>query len=250
MLFLSSFGKKTFKDLNMTTQDEILVMNIQEILSEVAPESPKSVAKKSPKSKRSCKNKTQKKKNNKSTKSSPKLYMTEEKAKENHSIALSRIFEEAEPVFAAIRQKLNSLVLERKSPKSRRSSSDRKRETSPTSAVFNPDTFGLGGKAGKTSYTVNVGQVENLYISSKRNSVYSKSCSIRKSIDLHGCTKDQAIERLDSALVDWVDTAMKGEHPWVIPVDIICGGGSQILAETVERWIKENKKVANAPKSL
>ena len=52
------------------------------------------------------------------------------------------------------------------------------------------------------------------------------------------------------ALVDWVDTAMKGGHPLVIPVDIICGGGSQILAVTVEKCIKENKSVANAPKSM
>ena len=67
-------------------------------------------------------------------------------------------------------------------------------------------------------------------------------------IDLHGCTKDQALSKLDEALVDWVDTAMKGEYPWVMPVEIGCGGGNQILSEVVEGWIRARKNVANAPK--
>lgn len=43
---------------------------------------------------------------------------------------------------------------------------------------------------------------------------------------------------------------MKGEYPWVITVDIICGGGNQILSETVETWIKSKTNVANAPKCI
>ena len=120
---------------------------------------------------------------------------------------------------------------------------------SPASLVYNPDYFGMGGKAGKSSDNVNVGQVDNLYISAKRNSIHSKTSSRqRPSIDLHGCAKDEAVEKLDEALVDWVDTAMKGEYPWVMPVKIICGGGNQILSETVESWIKSKRNVANAPK--
>jgi hypothetical protein len=45
-----------------------------------------------------------------------------------------------------------------------------------------------------------------------------------------------------------MDAAMKGEYPWVIPAVIVCGGGNQILSETVEAWIREKKNVANAPK--
>ena len=249
-LFLSSVGKRTAKDLNMRDMDEISVTYIQDSTSEVTPNSVKPASKQSSKSKkRHASKKAQRKKAGKPTKSPIRINEAEEKAKEDHSIALSRIFEEAEPVFKAIRQKLHNLTLDRKSPKLRRSSTDRKRETSPTSVVFNPNTFGLGGKAGKTSYTVNVGQIENLYISSKRSSICYKTSPKRDFIDLHGCTKDQAIQRLDEALNDWVKTAMEGEYPWVMPVDIICGGGSQILSETVEGWIKEKNNVANAPKS-
>ena len=47
----------------------------------------------------------------------------------------------------------------------------------------------------------------------------------------------------------WVNTAMNGNYPWVIQVKIICGGGYQILSETVDAWIREKKNVSNAPKS-
>ena len=67
-------------------------------------------------------------------------------------------------------------------------------------------------------------------------------------IDLHGFTKDEALERLNLSLVEWVDAAMHGSYPWVIPAVIVCGGGNQILSETVENWIRDNKNVANAPK--
>ena len=69
-------------------------------------------------------------------------------------------------------------------------------------------------------------------------------------IDLHSLTVDKALAKLDESLPTWVDVAMKGEYPWVIPVKIVCGGGSQLLSEAVENWIKKNDQVANAPKSL
>eukprot|EP00956_Cyclotella_meneghiniana_P036123 scaffold121796_cov20-Cyclotella_meneghiniana.AAC.2 len=50
------------------------------------------------------------------------------------------------------------------------------------------------------------------------------------------------------ALIGWVDTAMKGEYPGVIPVDVVCGGGNQILSETVKTWIKSKKNVVNVPR--
>lgn len=253
VMFLSAVGKKTANDLNLKDLNEISVTYIHEKVSESNSESPTKTSQKS-KKKSKKKKKSQGKKPKKPPKPKAELQLNEteeeKKAKNKHSAVLSKIFGEAEPMFKSIRQKLDSLSLECKSPKTRKPSTDKKTCTSSTSANFNPNSFGLGGKAGKTSYTVKVGQIENLYISSKRNSLCSNMSSLnRNSIDLHGCTKDQAIQRLDSALIDWVDTAMKGEYPWVIPVDIICGGGSQILSETVERWIKENKNVANAPKN-
>ena len=60
----------------------------------------------------------------------------------------------------------------------------------------------------------------------------------------------EALHRLDEGLPAWIDTAMRSDYPFVIPVDIICGGGSQILSEVVETWIRKNRQVANRPKSV
>jgi hypothetical protein len=107
---------------------------------------------------------------------------------------------------------------------------------------------GLGGKAGRTRFEINVGQPENLYISTKRIRSKPAGFLCLPTIDLHGCTQDEAIEKLDNILIEWLDIAMKGEYPWVLPATIITGAGNQILSETVEGWIKGNKSVANAPK--
>ena len=80
------------------------------------------------------------------------------------------------------------------------------------------------GKAGKVSYPVHVGKKANLYKTSKSPNTTPLI------VDLHGCTSDEAFAKLDSSLPQWMETAMKDEYPWVVPVDIICGGGSQILS--------------------
>ena len=114
-----------------------------------------------------------------------------------HSLNLSKLFEEAEPIFKTIRKKLNNLTLEKKSPKMRRASSGRNKDVSPTSVVYNPDSFGMGGNAGKSSYTVNVGQVDNLYISAKRNFIHSKTFSRRRpSIDYMDALKTRQLRSL------------------------------------------------------
>ena len=62
-------------------------------------------------------------------------------------------------------------------------------------------------------------------------------------------SKDEAHQALDKSLPKWIDLAMKGRDPWVIPVDIICGGGNQILREVVAAWIKRENQVGNRPKN-
>lgn len=247
-LFLSSLGQKTASDLGM---NDSAVISVFSNSSKKTEEEPTHEPKKQPKKKSKSAAKKLHLANSK-PKAPPQpisIPQTEKELKEAHSLVLSKVFEEAEPILKELRQKLNDLALDRQGPKNRRMSS-RKKESTDSFATFDPNPTGLCGKAGKTSYIVNVGQVENLYISSKRNSIHSRSSvSLRSSIiDLHGCTQDEAIQRLDSSLSDWVDTAMKGEYPWVMPVQIICGGGNQILSETVETWIKGNKNVANAPR--
>ena len=67
-------------------------------------------------------------------------------------------------------------------------------------------------------------------------------------LDLHGMTTDDAQAKLDESLPKWVETAMYGSYPFVISVNIVCGGGIQVLSELVENWIRQTEKVANAPK--
>merc|ERR1711957_773172 len=84
-------------------------------------------------------------------------------------------------------------------------------------------------KAGKAFYPILVGEATNLYKTS------SASHGHLPAIDLHGCSKEEALEKLGKSLPIWVDTAMKGSHPWVMGVDIICGGGNQILSDVVKK---------------
>ena len=67
-------------------------------------------------------------------------------------------------------------------------------------------------------------------------------------LDLHGMSKLQALELLDERLPVWVEQAMKGDHPFVLAADSICGGGSQLLSEVVANWIRAKPQVANRPK--
>lgn len=247
-LFLSSLGQETASDIGIKDLDVISICNnaSSKKIEEESTQQQKNQSKKI----KSSKKKSQKAKGR--SKAPPRhiaIPQTEKELKEAHSLLLSKVHEEAEPVLKEIRQRLNTLVLDCKKPKSRRASS-KKQDAAETTNVFNPDSCGLGGKAGRTSFAVKVGQVENLYISSKRNSIHSRSSMSTRSsvVDLHGCSREEAIERLDSSLIDWMDTALKGEYPWVIPATIVCGGGNQIISETVETWIKSNKNVANAPR--
>ena len=89
-----------------------------------------------------------------------------------------------------------------------------------------------------------MGEVPNLYKTTKpaamrRRSSNQTRCDDNIMIDLHGLTKE-----------DVLNIAMKGSYPWVIPVKIVRGGGSQMLVKTVENWIKQNENVLNAPKNL
>ena len=99
---------------------------------------------------------------------------------------------------------------------------------------------------------MNKHEVKNLYKSTKP-SKRRKSTQVshqNTTVDLHGLSKSDALDTLDAFLPQWIDVAMRGEYPWVIPVVIVCGKGSQSLSEVVEDWIKGNERVANAPKNM
>ena len=139
---------------------------------------------------------------------------------------------------------INNLSLERSLPKAK--SKSIQSTISAKQPVFNPPTDGLGGKAGKTKFVILVGETENLYKTPKLLRVHCYST--KAEIDLHGCTREEAVKRLDDSLPQWIEMAMEGTHPWVISVLIVCGGGNQILSQAVECWIRKKDQVANAPK--
>lgn len=252
-IFLSSIGQKTPNDLGIKDSDLIVVTEQKQETTSSSSSTGKSKANRrgsnSPGNSGMARRKSiddGKPRGNRraSWTGCPIDTSSEEFLKLKHSRKLTLLFEEAEPIFTKRRQELNDLSIQRSKPKRRITTS----RPSPIMSEpnHNPGTDGLGGKAGKVFFNVNVGQVENLYKTSKSGlTSYPRT---KLSVDLHGYTKQEAVSKLDECLPEWKDTAMKGEYPFVVPVTIICGGGAQILSETVERWIKENDGVANAPK--
>ena len=151
-------------------------------------------------------------------------------------------------MFVQIRQRLNNLSIERSQPKVK---SWRPKFTPPLPETLMDFLPASGGKAGKSRYIVQVGDVHNLYKTSKpRRGGPSSSTPRTISIDLHGFTKAEAVELLNETLPQWNDIAMCGSYPFVIPIEIICGCGSQVLSEAVEQWIKQKENVSKAPQNL
>ena len=245
-LFISSIGKKTPLDLGIKQDGALKITVIQTTQTEEPPKQP------SPKGKNKKKNNNKKKhkKSNKKKIVQPLVIQkTEVELKVEHSKLLGKVYEEAEPTFKEIRQRLNALNLERTKPKQRITQS---KAAKPVEVVDNPpfDDSQFAGKAGKTQFIIQVGEVSNLYKTTKHSSAGRGRRQDDIMIDLHGLTAEEAVHRLDKHLPTWIEIAMKGSYPFVIPVKIVCGGGSQILAEVVENWIKQNDNVANAPKNM
>lgn len=151
---------------------------------------------------------------------------------------------EARSKLKKIRQELDAMNLERVDPKQKK----KKEKPDPQSVQSFPTLSTAGGdkKAGKSQYIVLVGDPNNLY--KTRN--IKRSMSQILCIDLHGMSKTEALSKLDEHLPQWIDIAMRGSYPFVIPVKIICGKGSQTLSEAVAEWIRRKKEVSNAPKDL
>jgi len=249
-LFLSSVGKKTCKEMGWVSGSEVLVINLNAIEEE---ENSSNKASSSNQKKTTFPKSTKKRSNSKQKKKKKKQPIVIEKSEEDlkveHSRLLGKIHEEAELVrFKDIRQRLNNLLLVRSKPKSK-SVNKRCKSTSldppPLELMSSSSSEGLGGKAGKTHYNVLIGDVSNLYKTRKGSSSIQRQ---QRQLDLHGMRQEQALDALDKNLPMWYNTAMSGSYPFVVPVEIVCGGGAQILSEIVEQWIKRNDQVANAPK--
>lgn len=244
-IFFSSSGKKTLHEIGIQDGDEITLGGVDLGESSKGDHSAKTSSTKTGanKSKKSKKSSGSKKKKKLMDFPTPLLTedQIEKKHRQTHSRAISRVLEELNPLLKEIRNRLNDLTSHKSAPKVRNPSC---RKRIQPQEVLTPmiDDY-IGGKAGKIAYPILVGEVSNLYKT-------SKSSNRSMFIDLHGLPKDEAVEKLDESLSVWVDTAMRGEYPWVIPVDIVCGGGSQILSGAVKDWIRRNCQVANRPKNF
>lgn len=238
-LFLSSIGKKSPKELNIRERDVITVYDTS--ASTGACEESRSTSKKAETTRRLPRRSKGKKK--KKRQSQEKLVVTLEEYKAQHSKLLSKLHEEVEHRLKEIRTRLNTLCLERSPPKQRiRSKKTTKANTNLSMPMPNS---GIGGKAGKTHFLVLVGEVQNLYKTAKPSSQQRSHSAL--TLDLHGLTRRDALTKLDESLEVWVETAMRGSYPFVVPAKIVCGCGNQIISETVEKWIGSTRNVGNAP---
>ena len=259
-LFLSTIGNRTPEEMQMRDQDVISVhdntSSSQESSNNTSNETNKSSSSKNSKSsssKSTSKKKNKGKKNKKSKKHpiySSTLSLEEYKAQ--HSKVLSKLHEEVQSQLKEIRVRLNALDLERQPPKQKKK--NKRKDKSKVGCVdfqVLPTKPGVGGKAGKPFFPVQVGEVQNLYKTTKPTIVSSRSqLSNIPVLDLHGCTREEALVKLDDSLKVWIDVAQRGNYPFVMSAEIVCGCGNQILSETVQEWIKTSRNVCNTPKNL
>eukprot|EP00956_Cyclotella_meneghiniana_P030101 scaffold74946_cov46-Cyclotella_meneghiniana.AAC.3 len=161
-----------------------------------------------------------------------------------HSRRLNLVLKEIQPKLDTIRQHLHDLTLERTQPKDKTTTS-KQAPANLEQIECRPISIGIGSKAGKGSFVVNVGEANNLYKTSKQSKLIRSNPVIY--LDLHKHTKEQALAALNDSLPTWIETANSGMYPFVIQVRIVCGKGSQLLSEVVMRWINSQQQVAHAP---
>lgn len=108
---------------------------------------------------------------------------------------LSIVFDEAASTFRGIRQKLNSMNIQKTPTRPRRGRSKIASLSIEQPAVRPSVNFIVGGKAGKKHFEVRVGEQSSLYTTSRR-----PSPSRRTLVDLRGMDKTGALNSLDEGL--------------------------------------------------
>ena len=266
-LFLSSVGNRTPEEMQMRDQDVISVHDTNKPSSQESSSngnannqtnkssSPKKSKPTSSKSGNSSKKNKGKNKKAKGTKEKHPIYsstLSIEGYKAQHSKVLSKLHEEVQSQLKDIRMRLNALDLERQPPKQKKKKKNKnKSKVGCVDFQVLPTNPGVGGKAGKPYFPVQVGEVQNLYKTTKPTILSSRSSSSNTPVlDLHGCTREEALVKLDDSLNVWIDIAQRGNYPFVMSAEIVCGCGNQILSETVQEWIKTSRNVCNTPKNL
>ena len=248
MMFLSDIKDKSLKTLGVQDNDVIILhhdSNSNKKNSNSIQQLNKKTKKK--KSKVVRNNKTNVKKEQ--VKHDKPAIPSVEDFRRQHSMILSKLHDEVQPRLKDIQTRLSALDLERQPPKSKNQGHKKGAKKEPDDQMLLPNS-GVGGKAGKAYFVVQVGEVQNLYKTTKSaltSPLHGQSGL--PTLDLHGCTRVEAIVKLNESLEVWVDIAMRGYDPFVITAVIVCGCVSQVLSETVQEWIKSTIQVRNAPKN-
>ena len=239
--YLATSGSKTIHDIGLADGDNVEICQLIEIQVISSNIHQPTRIKKKPNRKRS-KSKRAVVDQVSSSSQEPDL----DTLREVHSISMAPVFHELVPKLKVIREKINALSLKKERPKDRRVKrvgGGKGTDTVSTTMDYIPKEDSLVGKAGKAVYPVLVGEASNLY---KTRAILVSRKAFH--MDLHGCSRHEAMIMLSKGLDTWVQDAMKGEYPFVIPVDIICGKGNQSLSEVVAQFIRDSPHVANRPK--
>ena len=247
MFYLVNSREKTLRELGIRADTWILPLNVVD--PPLNQRSNEGVKPKEPKARK--RNGWRSKDRRKSTqvKAPQKKGPSLEAMKELHSKAMEPLLNELRPRLKRIKQRIDALNLKKDRPKERRSAVRGKGKENAPNLERNliPIKDSVGGKAGRTAYPVLVGEVTDLF---KTAQLRPRKALHRVTLDLHGCSRYKALGLLRKSLAEWIEAAMKGEYPFVVAVDIICGGGNQVLSEVVAQFIRNSPQIANRPKSV
>lgn len=232
--YVATSGKKTLAELRFE-EDDIISIEYSEILKAEAKLKRPKVKRASPPS-GLCRSKRAKV----PPASRPP---SEEDFRREHSDALEPVLHELRPVLKSIRNRHNALLIKRGAPKKTNLPAKRPSAT----ACDMPSAAPLSSRVGKSRYRVLVGEPDNLYKTSK---IRLAAPSTEMTLDLHGCSRPEALDLLRCRLASWVELAMRSEYPFVVAADIVCGRGTQELSELVADFIRENPQIANRPKGV
>ena len=171
-----------------------------------------------------------------------------EALRQAHSKEMEPVLAELHPKLKIIRDKLTAQSLQKTLPKQRKQATKAGKQDKENMCNLSFQPVASAPKAGKAVYPILVGEASNLFKVPQLRRLKNKQRTLK--LDLHGCSKAKASKLLQQSLKKWVELAQKGEYPFIISVDIICGGGSQVLTELVAQFIRENAQVANRPRGL
>ena len=247
-IFMSKSAKDSLKSIGVRNDDRLVVIDSNFSLTESQSQPTKSLASRvtgSGKTKHHYPTPKRKKKKQQLGYSQDNTIQDD---KLEHSKKLTLLFQAAEPVLRERRKLLNDLAIKNSPPKPKKPNNE---HIQPDLGKSNQSQFSeiMGSDTEKTRFDILVGDENYLYKSFKLSKTDHRDSQLHYTIDLHGYSKDGAINALNKNLSLWTDAAMK-EPPWTVSVTIICGRGKQILSEVVQKWINDNECVINRPKGF